>query len=113
MAAAVMIAAMIAAMIATNKLRPRVGPRPLVVAGMLLGAGGMLYLTRLGVASSYATGILPALVMLGVGFGLGDLHLDQQRHPRRQARRRGRRLRDRLGLPADRRVARRQGLAAA
>ena len=61
---------MIAAMIATNKLRPRFGPRPLVVAGMLLGAGGMLYLTRLGVASSYATGILPALVMLGIGYGL-------------------------------------------
>ena len=57
-------------MVATNKLRPRFGPRPLVVAGMLLGAGGMLYLTRLGVASSYATAILPALVMLGVGFGL-------------------------------------------
>ena len=61
---------MIAAMIATNKLRPRFGPRPLVVIGMLLGGGGMLYLTRLGVASSYATGILPALLMLGVGFGL-------------------------------------------
>ena len=58
---------MIAAMIATNKLRPRFGPRPLVVIGMLLGGGGMLYLTRLGVASSYATGILPALLMLGVG----------------------------------------------
>ena len=40
---------MISAMIATNKLRARFGPRPLVVAGMLLGAGGMLYLTRLGV----------------------------------------------------------------
>ena len=61
---------MISAMIATNKLRPRFGPRPLVVAGMLLGGGGMLYLTRLTLASSYATGILPALIMLGVGFGL-------------------------------------------
>ncbi len=61
---------MASAMIATNKLRPRFGPRPLVVIGMLLGGGGMLYLTRLGVASSYATAILPALVMLGVGFGL-------------------------------------------
>ena len=60
---------MIAAMIATNKLRPRFGPRPLVVIGMLLGGGGMLYLTRLGVASSYATAILPALVMLGSGSG--------------------------------------------
>jgi EmrB/QacA subfamily drug resistance transporter len=61
---------MLAAMIATNKLRPRVGPRPLVVVGMLLGGGGMLYLTRLTVASSYATGILPALILLGIGFGL-------------------------------------------
>ncbi len=59
-----------AAMFATNKLRPRVGPGPLVVAGMLLGGGGMLYLTGLGVDSSYATGVLPALLMLGVGYGL-------------------------------------------
>ena len=36
----------------------------------------------------------------------GDLHLDQQRHPRRPAGRRGRRLRDRVSHPADRRVAR-------
>jgi hypothetical protein len=57
-------------MIATNKLRARLGPRPLVVVGMLLGAGGMLYLTRLGIDSSYATAILPALLMLGIGFGL-------------------------------------------
>ena len=61
---------MLSAMLATNKLRFRFGPRPLVVAGMLLGAGGMLYLTRLTVASRYATGIRPALVMLGVGLGL-------------------------------------------
>ena len=66
-----MMASVIAsAIIATNKLRTRVGPRPLVVTGMLLGAGGMLYLTQLGVASSYATGILPALIMLGIGLGL-------------------------------------------
>jgi len=63
-------AVMLSAMIATNKLRPRLGPRPLAVTGMLLGAGGMLYLTRLTVASSYATGILPALIILGIGLGL-------------------------------------------
>jgi EmrB/QacA subfamily drug resistance transporter len=65
-----MASVMASAIIGRNKLRTRVGPRPLVVTGMLLGAGGMLYLTRLGVAASYATGILPALVMLGVGLGL-------------------------------------------
>jgi EmrB/QacA subfamily drug resistance transporter len=63
-------AVMLAAIIATNKLRPRVGPRPLMVAGMLLGGSGMLCLTRLTLASSYATGILPALIMIGVGVGL-------------------------------------------
>jgi EmrB/QacA subfamily drug resistance transporter len=63
-------AIMISAIIATAKLRPRVGPRPLMIMGMLLGAGGMLYLTRLTNVSSYATGILPTLLMVGVGLGL-------------------------------------------
>jgi EmrB/QacA subfamily drug resistance transporter len=63
-------AIMLSAIIATTRLRPVLGPRPLMVAGMLLGAGGMLYLTRLTVATSYATGILPALIMAGVGLGL-------------------------------------------
>ena len=63
-------AIMLSAIIATTRLRPVLGPRPLMVAGMLLGAGGMLYLTRLTVAASYATGILPALIMAGVGLGL-------------------------------------------
>ncbi len=63
-------AVMLAAIISTNRLRPRVGPRPLMIAGMLLGGGGMLYLTRLTLASSYATGILPALIMIGIGIGL-------------------------------------------
>jgi len=60
----------VTAILATTKLRMRFGPRPLMVAGMLLGAGGMLYLARLTLAASYATGILPALIMLGVGLGL-------------------------------------------
>ncbi len=63
-------AVMISAAVATNKLRARFGPRPLVVTGMALGAAGMLYLTRLGVTSSYLTAVLPALVAIGVGLGL-------------------------------------------
>jgi EmrB/QacA subfamily drug resistance transporter len=63
-------AVMISAALATNKLRARFGPRPLIVTGMLLGAGGMLYLTRLGIDSSYVTAILPALVAVGAGLGL-------------------------------------------
>ena len=33
---------------------PRLGPRVLIAAGMLLGAGGMAYLTQVTVTSSYA-----------------------------------------------------------
>jgi EmrB/QacA subfamily drug resistance transporter len=51
-------------------LLPRVGPRALVVTGMLLGGGGMAYLTQLGVTSSYVGDILPTLLALGLGFGM-------------------------------------------
>ena len=49
---------------------PRFGPRVLIAAGMLLGAGAMTYLTQLTVTSSYAGGVLPALLILGLGFGM-------------------------------------------
>ena len=48
----------------------RLGPRVLIATGMLLGAGGMAYLTRVSVTSSYATAVLPALLILGLGFGM-------------------------------------------
>jgi MFS family permease len=48
----------------------RVGPRDLIAAGMLLGAGGLAYLAQVTVTSSYATGVLPALLILGLGFGM-------------------------------------------
>jgi EmrB/QacA subfamily drug resistance transporter len=51
-------------------LLPRVGPRALITSGMLLGVIGMIYLTRLTVTSSYLSGILPALLVMGLGFGL-------------------------------------------
>jgi len=51
-------------------LLPRVGPRALVVTGTLLGGGAMAYLTQLTVTSSYASSILPALLALGLGFGM-------------------------------------------
>src|SRR6202035_167203 len=48
----------------------RLGPRALIAAGMLLGAGGMAYLTQVTVTSSYASAVLPALLILGLGFGM-------------------------------------------
>src|SRR5947209_3374200 len=52
------------------RLVPRFGARPLVPTGMLMGCVGMLYLTGIGPHSSYATHILPALIVMGLGFGL-------------------------------------------
>jgi EmrB/QacA subfamily drug resistance transporter len=51
-------------------LLPRVGPRNLIVTGMVLGGASMGYLTTLTVTSSYATHIVPPLVAMGLGFGM-------------------------------------------
>jgi EmrB/QacA subfamily drug resistance transporter len=48
----------------------RVGPRALIVTGMVLGGGAMAYLTQLTVSSSYLTSVVPALVAMGLGFGM-------------------------------------------
>src|SRR5450631_4265661 len=49
---------------------PRFGPRALIASGMLLGAGAMAYLTQITVTSSYVGSVLPALLILGLGFGM-------------------------------------------
>jgi EmrB/QacA subfamily drug resistance transporter len=61
---------MVTATLGNTKLVPRFGPRRMVSAGMLFAAGAMLLLTRIGVDSSYATHVLPAIMLLGLGLGL-------------------------------------------
>ena len=61
---------LISSNLASTLLLPRVGPRVLIAAGMLLGTGGMVYLTQVSVTSSYVGGVLPALLILGLGFGM-------------------------------------------
>jgi EmrB/QacA subfamily drug resistance transporter len=61
---------MMASTSSSTLLLPRVGPRPLVAAGMLLAAIGMLLLTGLGVRSAYAASVLPTLLVMGIGLGL-------------------------------------------
>jgi hypothetical protein len=51
-------------------LMPRLGPRPLVTMGMLLAAGGMAWLTRIGVHSTYAANVLPPLLVAGAALGM-------------------------------------------
>jgi EmrB/QacA subfamily drug resistance transporter len=63
-------AVMVTATTATTRLLPRTGPRPLMVAGMLLAGVGMLLFTQLGVDSTYAAHVLPGLLVSGAGLGL-------------------------------------------
>lgn len=63
-------AVMISSTISTAVLLPRVGPRPLIPVGMLFAAGGMALLTQLGLHTSYLSGVLPGLLLVGLGLGL-------------------------------------------
>jgi EmrB/QacA subfamily drug resistance transporter len=47
----------------------RTGAKPLVAAGMALGVIAMLLLTRLAPGASYASHVLPALLVIGAGMG--------------------------------------------
>lgn len=60
----------ITAQLSNIVLMPKFGPRPLIPLGMLLAAGSLLWLTRLGISSSYLVDILVPLVTLGFGVGL-------------------------------------------
>jgi predicted MFS family arabinose efflux permease len=63
-------ALVIASTVSTAVLLPRLGPRPLIVLGLLFGAGGMALLTQLGLHTKYLSGVLPSLLLLGLGLGL-------------------------------------------
>lgn len=66
-----MIAALaIAAQLTTGVLAPKVGPRIPMTIGMAIGAIGMGILALLEVDSSYATAVLPGLVVTGFGIGM-------------------------------------------
>ena len=47
----------------------RVGTRPVIVAGALLGAAGIFWLSRIPVDGTYATDLLPPLTIVGLGLG--------------------------------------------
>ena len=65
-----MTAALLIGVALTNRLLPRIGPRPVVVCGMLFAASGMLLLTRVEVDSTYAAAVLPGLLVVGLGIGM-------------------------------------------
>ncbi|MCW2622785.1 MAG: drug resistance transporter, EmrB/QacA subfamily [Frankiales bacterium] len=58
------------AVVVNTRLLMRTGPKPLIPTGMVLGAIGLLLLSRLTVESSYAPNVLPSMILIGVGMGL-------------------------------------------
>ncbi|MFK0022697.1 MFS transporter [Streptomyces sp. NPDC090798] len=60
----------VTSVLSTTVLVPRFGPKPVVPLGMGLAAGGLVWMTSLGLHSSYAAHIMPALLVSGVGIGL-------------------------------------------
>ena len=53
----------------SSQLFARIGTRPVIVAGSLLAAGGVYYLSRVPVHGSYLPDLLPGLLVMSVGLG--------------------------------------------
>ena len=51
-------------------LVPKVGPRVVMTAGLLIGGAGLLWLTQIGVHTSYWTHLLPQQIVMSIGMGL-------------------------------------------
>ena len=58
----------IAATVASRVL-PKVGPRPMMVAGFTAGVAGLLWLTQIGVDTSFVLHVLPAELVMSLGLG--------------------------------------------
>jgi EmrB/QacA subfamily drug resistance transporter len=52
-----------------TRLLPRVGSRPIIVAGALIGAAGVFWLAQIPAHGSYITDVLPGLVVMALGLG--------------------------------------------
>ncbi|CAM4479508.1 MFS transporter [Nocardia ninae] len=65
-----MVAAMIVSSTTVPSLvLPKVGPKVVMAGGFLIAAGGMAWLTQIGLDTGYTSHILPALILLGLGLG--------------------------------------------
>jgi EmrB/QacA subfamily drug resistance transporter len=53
----------------TSQLISRIGTRPVIVAGSLIAAAGVYYLSRIPVEGSYLTDLLPGAVVMAIGLG--------------------------------------------
>jgi hypothetical protein len=66
-----MVAALAAtAQVSNRSLLPRFGPKPIVPVGLLVSAAALFGLHSVGLHTSYASHVLPYLILVGIGFGL-------------------------------------------
>src|SRR6202046_196516 len=65
-----MIAAVTAMVAVSVKLVPRIGARPLLLAGSAVGGGGMFWVSRINEHSNYAGGLLGPLIVTAGGLGM-------------------------------------------
>jgi EmrB/QacA subfamily drug resistance transporter len=65
-----MVAMIMAAAGVASQLVARIGARPLVIVGSVLGGGGMFWLSRLDEHSTYAGGVLGPMMLTAFGIGL-------------------------------------------
>jgi hypothetical protein len=60
----------VAANVSNIVLMPRVGPRPIAPAGLVIAAGAAIWLSQLGAHTAYASGVVSPLILLGLGMGM-------------------------------------------
>jgi predicted MFS family arabinose efflux permease len=53
----------------SSQLLSRVGTRPVIVAGALIAAGGLYWLSRIPVDGTYLSDLLPGMLVVSLGFG--------------------------------------------
>lgn len=59
----------ITAAVSGSVLVTRLSPKVMVAAGLTVSAAGMVFLTTISTDSSYLTGVVPGLIMVGIGLG--------------------------------------------
>ena len=65
-----MVAMIMVASAAASQLVNRIGARPLMITGSVLGTGGMVWLSRVTEHSTYAGGLLGPMLLTAAGMGL-------------------------------------------
>jgi EmrB/QacA subfamily drug resistance transporter len=63
-------AAVLISSAAASQLVPRIGARPLLLAGSAISAGGLYWLSRITEHATYTDGLLGPILVTGAGFGL-------------------------------------------